>query len=318
MGCEAWFSWFADNMATGSSPSYETLSRQVAQDAELCAQLDRLPPGKQQPNLLFAAVRSLDGPTDDWTAFRAFVEERWDEVAELLVSRSTQTNEVARCAMLLPVLASLPQPLALIEVGASAGLCLLPDRYQYCYDETVVGEPSTVRIDVRCEGPVPVPESLPVITSRVGLDLNPLDVTNADDVAWLQACVWPEHHQRRARLDAAIDLSRDAPPEIVNGDLASDLVPLLDRTVDAATTVVFHSAVLVYCSDSQRSDFTDVVTSRPDVVWVSNEAPGAVPGLTVDQPVPSIASSPVTHVVSVGDTAVARSDDHGSWLAWKC
>jgi hypothetical protein len=263
-------------------------------------------------------VRYLNGPTDDWSLFRTFVDDRWNDVSVLLFRRSVQTNEVARCASLLPVLAGLPQPLALIEVGASAGLCLFPDRYQYSFGDTVVGAPSPVHIATQCVGPVPIPAALPEVAWRAGLDLRPLDVMDDDDVAWLRACVWPEHDHRRARLDAAIALARADPPEIVTGDLATDLAPLIDRAPSHATTVVFHSAVLVYCSAEQRAAFVDTIRSRPDVVWVSNEVPGVVPGLTVDQPLPAFASNGVGFAVGVGGaSALARADGHGAWLAWR-
>lgn len=318
MASAHWFDWFAENEARGTSPIYEMLASNAARDAALCERLDALPAGLQQPNLLFSAVRFLGGPTGEWASFRRFVDERWSTLVEVLHNRSVQTNEAARCGAFLPILATLPQPLALIEVGASAGLCLYPDLYEYSYDGEIVGEPSPVRIDVRCDGPVPVPDTLPEVAWRAGLDLRPLDVTDADDVDWLRACIWPEHESRRLRLDAAVELAREQPPEIVAGDLAVDLAPLLDRAPAGATTVVFHSAVLVYCSPEQRRALVDLMHSRPEVVWLSNEAPGVVPDLETDQPLPAIASNAVGFVLGVdGRDAVARSDGHGRWLAWR-
>ena len=124
---------FADE-ARGRSPLYVELSLRMADDRELLALLSQLPLPKQQPNLLLAAVRRLCGTPGGWSEFRAWVDARRDEVLELIRARRTQTNEPARCATLLPLLATLPEPLALLEVGTSAGLCLLPDRYAYDYD----------------------------------------------------------------------------------------------------------------------------------------------------------------------------------------
>jgi hypothetical protein len=87
-------------------------------------------------------------------------------------------------------LARLRQPLAIVEVGAAAGLCLLPDLYGYEYGRLRLEAPYSTR-DV---GPVfpciasastPVPEMLPTIGRRMGLDLNPLSVTSAQDMEWL-------------------------------------------------------------------------------------------------------------------------------------
>ena len=120
---------FARNEAAGRSALYEEFSIGVAHDVDMLSLLSGLPAVKQQPNLLFAAVKHAFGVQPDWPAFRATVLRHWHQISTTMMARSTQTNEAARCATLLPALMLLPQPLALLEVGASAGLCLLPDRY---------------------------------------------------------------------------------------------------------------------------------------------------------------------------------------------
>ena len=109
-----------------------------------------------------------------------------------MLERRTQTNEPTRCALMLPLLAALPQPLALLEVGASAGLCLLPDRYGYDYD----GAPARRRAAGAAlppSGEVPLPDALPEIVWRAGLDLNPIDVTTRGQMRWLELLIWPGH-----------------------------------------------------------------------------------------------------------------------------
>jgi len=122
---------FAETEARGRSPLYEALARSIAGDAEVIGFLRALPAEKQQPNLLLAAVRFLAGTPRDFPDFKHRLLRHAEAVRSVMLARSTQTNEPARCATLLPVLARLPQPLALIEVGASAGLCLPPDFYGY-------------------------------------------------------------------------------------------------------------------------------------------------------------------------------------------
>ena len=177
----AWYRYFAEVEAKQTSPSYRRLANGVADDSGLIARLELLPAPKRQPNLLFASVSYLGGPTSDWESFRSFVETHWLVIRDLMLVRSTQTNEVARCGTILPVLAELDGPIALIEVGASAGLCLLLDRYSYSFNRHRVGV-AALCIEVECTGPVPIPASLPEISWRCGIDLNPLDVTNADDL----------------------------------------------------------------------------------------------------------------------------------------
>src|SRR5690349_2503776 len=125
---------FGQREARGQSPSYERLAFAVADDAELLELLDELPEQKRQPNLFFGAARYLGAPMDDPDAFRVWVLRCRTELTATMNQRRTQTNEPGRCAALLPLLARLPQPLALLEVGASAGLCLYPDRYGYDYE----------------------------------------------------------------------------------------------------------------------------------------------------------------------------------------
>src|SRR2546423_7082793 len=115
---------FGEREARGESPTYERLSLAVADDRGLLALIDTLPEPKRQPNLLYAAARYLGGPVDPPSAFSRWALAHWPSLAATMRERRTQTNEPGRCASLLPVLARLPQPLALLEVGASAGLCL--------------------------------------------------------------------------------------------------------------------------------------------------------------------------------------------------
>jgi hypothetical protein len=138
---------FAQNEAFGVSPLYEALARRVATSDRLLRFISSLPTAKHQPNLLFAAVRHLCGTPRDPSVFEQWVVANEDAVRDLMLSRRTQTNEPGRCATLLPILSGLPGPLALIEVGASAGLCLLPDFYGYDYGRALLRPPSLEGIE---------------------------------------------------------------------------------------------------------------------------------------------------------------------------
>ena len=181
---------FAEEAAE-ESPRYSALSAAVAEDRDVLAFLAGLPPGRRRPTLLLAALRFLDGVPADAAELRRRVSDSAGALAGTMRTRTTQTNEPARCTGLLPVLARLDGPLALVEVGASAGLCLYPDRYSYSYDGRPVGERRTVHLRCTTSGPVPVPSGLPEVVARIGVDLNPLDVTDPGDLAWLRALVWP-------------------------------------------------------------------------------------------------------------------------------
>jgi hypothetical protein len=298
--------------ARGRSPAYELLAALVSGDGTVLRFLGTLPPHKRQPNLLFAAARYLLGAPPDITTLRALVRADPAALAGVMLARRTQTNEPARCATLLPALAQLLPPLALIEVGASAGLTLLFDRYSYDYAGHVIAGSDPDAPTLRCapRGPVPLPERLPAIAWRAGLDLNPLDVTDDDDVRWLSCLVWPGEEDRQERLAAAVASARRDPPAVHRGDLLTDLPALAAQAPAGATLVVFHSAVLPYVAPENRGTFIDTVRGLR-AVWLSNEAPGVVPGISA----PPRPGGPFL-LIRDGDTPLAYTDGHGAWVQW--
>jgi len=299
--------------ARGRCPAYESLAASVADDDLILGFLRTMPPAKRQPNLLFAAARYLLGAPPGIGTLRGLVRRNEAELTHVMLARLTQTNEPARCATLLPALARLPGPLALIEVGASAGLNLLFDRYSYDYDgyHLLAGaDPYAPTLRCAVRGPVPLPTRLPAIAWRAGLDLNPLDVTREDDVRWLSCLVWPGESDREDRLAAAIASARRDPPPIYRGDLLTDLPALAAQAPAEATLVIFHSAVLAYVAPEDRERFAGTVRGLA-AVWLSNEAPGVVPGL------PPTAFREGTFVLGHGGrTPLAFTDGHGTWLHW--
>jgi hypothetical protein len=228
------------------SPLYERLSGIVAEDRELLELASNAMPGQPPPNILFAAVQDVltehtDDPLAAWypalangrkpagnlgLAFRAFALGRQDAIVPLLQMRMVQTNEVRRSALLFPAFVEVQHeagghPLALIEIGPSAGLNLNFDRYRYRYGSFETGKvDSPVLLDCEPEGTMPpVQIGLPAIASRMGIDLRPIDAANDEDVRWLRALIWPEHDDRRALLDRALAVAREYLPRLVAGDV---------------------------------------------------------------------------------------------------
>jgi hypothetical protein len=306
---------FAEDEAKGRSPLYETLARGVAGDSFALSFLAALPQEKRQPNLLFAALRHVCGTPRDWNSFRALLEAHSSAVRAVILARRTQTNEPGRCATLLPVLGQLPQPLALIEVGASAGLCLLPDRYGYDFGTRVLRPAQAVEMSpmfpCSANPSTPLPASPPHVAWRAGLDLAPVDLHDPAEVGWLETLVWPGQPQRLERLRAAIRIASVDPPRIIKGDLKEAFPALAGEAPRDACLVVFHSAVLAYVPRAERDRFIASVRNL-EAVWVSNEAPQVL-----------------SHVISVPDGGpgsgflmavngepVAWTDPHGSWIEW--
>jgi hypothetical protein len=305
---------FAALEAHGTSVVYEAICNGVSSDPDVLAFLGDVPPRCRQPNLLLGVVKYAFGEQPSYGAFRETVLRHRDQVADLLATRRTQTNEPARCAAMLPILAALPGPLALLEVGASAGLCLLPDRYGYRYGDHVVGAGPPL-FDCRLVGDVtpPLPTALPEVAWRKGIDLEPLDVRDPDDVRWLESLVWPGQTTRERHLRESLALAREDPPEIVAGDISELLEDVAAEAPRDATLVVFHTAVLSYLTVEQRIDVGRRIAAL-GATWIASEAPGilgvgARPGALMER----------GHFVLVvdGTHEVASMGPHGDWLKWE-
>ena len=159
---------------------------------------------------------------DPWPLFRDVVLTHREALADLLEHRAIQTNEVGRSAGLVPAFAVVAErfgrPLAVIEVGCSAGLNLFFDRFHIAYSDGRTAGPADAPVRLRCEvrGPLrpPLPDPAPTVVSRLGIDLNPVDITDPDAARWLESCIWPDGAHRVERFRAAAALARAEPPEL--------------------------------------------------------------------------------------------------------
>jgi len=309
-----WYRRFRLNETPGQSELYAEWAAGVETDAEVLALIIGLPRPKRQPNLVFACARLLGAPLAGYPVFRLWLVEHWPAIAAEARVRATQTNEPRRLTAIMPVLASIGPSVALIEVGASAGLCLYPDRYSYDYAGRRVDPvdgPSPVLLRTESTGPVPVPEHPPEVVWRAGLDLNPLDVRVPDDVRWLQTLIWPEQVERRRRLDAAMSIVRRDPPLLAAGDAAQGLEALVALAPTGVPLVIVSPAVLVYLAPEQRAAFTTAVTGLGR--WISLDAVGVLP--QVDALLPQ-AAEPGDFMVSLDGRPVATCGPHGQTLHW--
>lgn len=319
---------FARDQAAGYCPPYEEIATAIAGDGETLRWLDTLPQAKQQPNLLLGAVSFLGGPVHGWAAFRPWLARHRDEVQEQMLARTTQTNEAGRCATLLPWIPT-DRPVALIEVGMSAGLCLFPDQYRYRYrapaGEVIIGAGEPV-LDCRVGAGVAVPTDVPQVHSRAGVDLNPLDVAGPDTARWLEALVWPGQQERRDRLRAAVATvaaRRGAGDTVhaVAGDLVEQVAGLVEQVPVGVTPVVFHSAVLAYLPErAQRRVFEEVMAGAVRdraAVWISNESPVVMPGVQARLGLEDEAARRLAHgrfLLSVNGIPTVWTGPHGQSL----
>ena len=219
---------FADQECGNYAPFDDQLARGIARDPDLLTIAACTRSGQQAPNLLLAAVHlTAVPPGDPLPAFRSSCQDHRAAPIELVSTGLVQTNEPQRCTVLLPALATVARltggmPLALIDVGANAGLNLLFDRYGYDYGAGRSAEyprsPVRFACTLRGVGLPPIHAGAPLVGARVGIDLNPLYADNPQAMLWLRPLVWPEHPERAALLQQVLAPAQREPPPLIAGD----------------------------------------------------------------------------------------------------
>ncbi|WP_411733280.1 DUF2332 domain-containing protein [Paeniglutamicibacter sp.] len=324
VGVAALYLEYAHRWFTGHSELYRQWAEGVAASETLPKLIAGLPVPKRQPNLVFAAARFHGCPDEPFPLLEKYLGTHWPAIRRIIMGHATQTNEAGRCATLLPALALVAEqerrPLALIEVGPSAGLCLLPDLYSYSYDGAPVLGTGSPLLRCATTGNPPIPRTLPEIAWRAGVDLNPLDGTDPDTVAWLRALVWPGQEARLEQLDAALAtlaaLKSGAlkgvagPPLLLAGDLNERVAELVAAAPKQAVPVVMHSAVLAYLDEARRSRFAQTIASV-GCRWISNEA------FFMDASNQTREGWDANHfTLALDRVPLARTGQHGAQLDW--
>ena len=315
------------------SQTYEILSEMVASNRELLGLARICRVGQPIPNLFFVAVKRTlasfpgaelaehyrraeagDRPAPGLgQAFTEFALAHRDRIVPYLDTRMVQTNEVGRCAYLMPgfltVAAENPgQPLALLDVGASAGLNLNWDQYRYRYSNGDEFGPADSKIVIECDardGLPNLPSAFPRVNFRVGIDLVPVDLSDDEEYRWMQALVWPEHAGRGALLSAARDVWLKSRPTVLQGDAVELLPVALEDVTEDAALCVFHCHTLNQFSAEGRARFGDILraASMERVVYhIASE--GERVSLS------RIANGAATTLLT------ARRQVHGRWVAF--
>lgn len=332
------FEHFATREFPGTSPLYEQLSSQIARDEEILA-LAAHAASRPVPNLLLGAVhflllRGIDHPlaafypdisarpvtnADPYPAFRSFCSEHAEEIKHLLQTRRVQTNEVRRCAVLLPAFGMVAErarsrPLALVEIGASAGFNLLWDSYGYDYGTGRkygnVDSPVQLSCKLHGEKQPLIPEHFPRIASRCGIDLQPVDVYDQDAVDWLRALIWPEHTARVEMLRHAVEAVRRDPPLIHRGDALELLPEIMETVPQEAVLCLYHTFVINQFPREARERFAllmDTYGAKRDLFCIS------IAALSTD--------GPQLRLLAYQDGVktehlLASCSGHAQWLEW--
>jgi hypothetical protein len=271
------FAELADTMGS-RAPVWSAVCRRLAHDPVARSLVEILlaaPPQQRRPVLLMAALhdvalrqgRALTTSTAvAWSEVMDLAHTHRDDLMELVTTRHTQTNDIGRCGVIMPVVSTVADevgPVDLIEFGSSAGLLLNLDRYRYRFEHvdgvTLVGprtpHPAAPLLHCGVRGEITLPRELPVVASRLGVDPQPVDVHDEVATRWLQACVWPDQHDRLTQLRAALEVARQWPVKLVEDD-GVDRVP---NEVGAAARhpVVVSSWALAYVAPRRRQQLMD-------------------------------------------------------------
>ena len=315
------------------SPTYETLSLEIAETPRLLELARECMVGQPIPNLFFAAVKRLlddsqgrelarrysriaNGalPSHELRgAFTQFCRERESQIVELVRTRRVQTNEIRRCSYLMPAFGAVSLdaghiPLAQIDVGASAGLNMMWDRYQYRYsDGSMYGTQeceALIECELRSDMPE-LPDEFPEVSFRVGVDLNPVDLSDEEEFAWMMALVWPDHPDRADLLRAARDVWLADPPRVEAGDALDVLPRILPEVPSDAALCVYHCHTLNQFPTESRSAFYQILHresfDRP-VYHIPSEGEYMCVNRIVD-------GEPVTILSAIRNA-------HGRWIEW--
>lgn len=318
-----------------TSPLYEFLSLKIAKCDDILKLCKHARPGQPPPNILFGSVHHLllNGKRhslekfypsiirnplpvkDSFSHFVDFCQIYTDDIVELLKTKLVQTNEVNRCAYLYPVFGYIydiaKKPLALIEIGTSAGLQLIWDKYCYSYGEDrYFGQlDSPVHLTSIVKGDVlpKISWEIPPITERIGIDLHVNDVTEREDYLWLLSLIWPEHHERRELFKRAANLRETIDIQLVEGDGIAHLEELITMTTDSSLICVYHTHVANQFSKEQKNELLqkveDIGQTR-DIVHIYNNMWDL--DLYIDLYVDGEKKRAIVGVV----------DGHGKWFTW--
>jgi hypothetical protein len=338
------------------NPTYWAICRGIASSSTVLDLAELVRPPQFPQNVVFAAVHdvllagadhelarhyrsvaSLRGieyqPIGDRQLAELFISlcrTHYEELASRCATRSTQTNEVGRCAAIRAALCSLGAdgPVALLDVGCSAGLNLFVDAYGYEYGQVRAGDGRAAPV-LHCElaGVLP-PLELPKIASRVGLDQSPIDPSDPIEVRWLLACLWPDDVGRFERFRSAVDVAVSRRDEVtfVRGDMVDSLAAAAERSDPDAHLVLFDTWSTAYLPPPRREEFARAVeqlASGRDLTWVTMEFPtvardlGVLPdGVEHHHRGASVVC--VTRYARGARTSslVGEVHHHGRWLDW--
>jgi hypothetical protein len=337
---------FGEVEVADTSPLYARVAIALSASGEALGAIEAAPARKRHPRVILAALYDLalagrapalaaayaaaDGDAAAGAAIDTLVG-MTDAVVAIATRRRPRTNDTRRCAVLYPAIAEAARrvgakAVGLIDVGCGAGFNLSVDRVGITYSnrQSLGDLASGVQLSASVVGGRPVPtRAMPEVVARVGVDREPVDVTDAEDARWLRACLWPDQPERLASLEAELALAATAPPLLLHGDPVQVVADAVARVPTDALAVVTTTWALSQFSLEGRLRFLqrleDAAAGRV-VAWVSAEGVGVAPAIPTlgDRRASghSIIGLAVVDRSALHAEAIGRCWSQGRLLAW--
>ena len=337
------FIHFAENQCKNRSPLYYHLSKAVSEDKTVLSIAAQCQERQPYPNLLFAAVHYLllQSPSEKLAAyypslhadpkgfipfdlFKSFCLENKAAIIEIEKTRIVQTNPINRTSYLMPIFSSYfdgVSDVTLIDIGASSGLNLNMDLYEYelTHDDKLFKfgrSPVKIKTEIK-DGKTPDLKNIISIKQKIGIDQNPLDISIIEKGLWLKALIWPDHRARFKRMDAAIKVGQTSDINLIKGQSLKDFRKVIESIPSNEPLAVYHTHVLYQFKKEERIAFRamlDEIGQNRDFLYLATE--GAI---IFDEPNP-----PKEVWVKLTDykkgqktsSLKAITDGHANWIKW--
>lgn len=335
-----WFRIFAERECKEVSSLYYDLSIKIAEDDELIGIASFCQERQPMPNLFLASVHYLlltnkseelsnyypsiiknykaDLPFE---LFKEFCIRHKKEIIELEKTKLVQTNALNRCAYIMPILSNIfdGKTINIIDIGTSAGLTLNFDKYEYHYNDKYLfgNSPVKIRSEIK-NGIMPSFKESVIINKKIGVDQNPLDLKDEENVNWLKALIWGDLTERVKKINEAINVAKKESISFEKANTIQDFEEIIGRQESEIPLIIYHTHVLYQFTQEEREEFwnlIDKIGEERDLTYLATEGSRV---FKTDYGLSGILVELTKYEKGLKHSrVVAETNGHGNWIKWK-
>lgn len=334
---------FADRECKDIAPLYFLLCNHISLDEELLKIAAKVRIGQPIPNLFLSAVHyllikspeenlaqfypTITGISSDeipFDLFKSFVLENETKILEIIQTRIVQTNVINRCSYLMPIFSQIihseKKHATIIDIGSSAGLTMNWDLYNYKYSEFNLNINSEIQVYTEIRNNNLPKTFFPIHQqiSKIGIDQNPIDLSDENEKLWLKALVWTDHLERFQIMDSALKLASRQKNKIFKASTISEFNEIISQVPPEHTLIIYSTVTFYQFLKELIADFwtmLDRIGNSRDLYFVSAE------GLNAYQEKYNTKDMVVelTHYQNgeKSQKLVCTTNGHGNWIDWK-